>query len=110
MVDEQIKTALQKELIGRKFRRNKYGVSTWEDTILDVWFQLSMKSDKYEDRVVKKGKMAGKLVSFPAGNTWYEPVIYIQGEEHGFSYKIDECIIDYRTRKEYKKWLEERND
>lgn len=66
---------VKEALIGKKFRRNKYGLSIWEDTIEDV-------NVLYQQTVIK--------------NVWhYIPKITVMGVEtkkNGF-YLLDEIIL-----------------
>ena len=58
-------------LIGKKFRRNVYGLSKWTQTIQEVKFILSFTTvkDKY----------------------FYEPKLMVKGNNHWYS--IDEIVI-----------------
>ena len=42
MIEHQTNREM-KELIGRRFKRNKYGLSNWTDTIVDIWYKRSVK-------------------------------------------------------------------
>ena len=58
-------------LIGKKFKRNVYGLSKWTQTIQEVNFILSY--------VV------------PHGGEYYQPKLMVKGNNHWYS--IDEIVI-----------------
>ncbi len=68
------------ELIGRKFRRNVYGLSSWTSVIKRVSITREMIVDK-------KTKTA-----------YFAPVIYIHNEK-GNSYQINEIVIVVTNQK-----------
>ena len=57
------------DLIGKKFKRNKYGLSTWTDEVTQVW-------------VIMSAKIAVE------GN---KPIFMIRGSQH--SYSADEVVF-----------------
>lgn len=60
-------------LIGRKFRRNKYGLSKWTQTIEQVDFIWSFKQVE--------------------GNPYYSPRLIVRGDKHW--YNINEILIEF---------------
>lgn len=72
-----------KELIGKTFRRNKYGISTWEDTVEEVVVTWEHKFNTEENNVTPSYMM---------------PKIRIRGKqtEQIQWYYLDEVVFDYR--------------
>lgn len=73
-------------LIGRKFRRNKYGLSIWEDTISDISYSVDWikpaSSHKWVEEMRENRKYGFKIIPRLKGTTtniWYyfdEIIIY----------------------------------
>lgn len=79
------------QLKGRKFRRNKYGLSLWEDTIKDV--KLDLVPRKYPDK--RSTKLLDYVHTQKALNKKYglDLVVSVVGEKTFSTYNINEIII-----------------
>ena len=82
------------DLIGRRFRRNKYGISLWEDIISEVGFETKWITASYVD--IKKedlSEIAKKLgVEKKVGHMCVPYVIGTISEQR---YYFDEILIFY---------------
>lgn len=79
------------EIKGRKFRRNKYGNSLWEDTIKDVTYKLKLvrpPENKHRDLLehFRVTKALGKKYG-------YKLEVNVIGEKTFNTYNINEIII-----------------
>ncbi len=76
------------QLIGRKFRRNKYGISIWDDEITAITIRLQLvKQPSFLGSIgdqLKKRTESGKKYGF-------KPMIQVKG--NGCWYDINEIII-----------------
>lgn len=54
-----------RDLIGRKFKRNKYGLSTWTDTITDVWIRYNFDLKHSFEYATPQVMVRGKMFSYP---------------------------------------------
>lgn len=68
-----------KNLIGKRFKRDKYGLSLWEDTIKEVFFNNRVILNKNES---SKYKIKG-----------FKPEIRIKGHKTINDFNLDEIIL-----------------
>lgn len=79
------------ELKGRKFKRNKYGLSIWEDTIKDVTYKLNLSvPSKTKGRDVFEYLRTQKALGKKYG---YRLEICVIGEKTFSTYNINEIIV-----------------
>ena len=76
------------DLIGKKFRRNKYGLSVWEDSIIEIgWHQhLVSPISKLEE-----GNYFQNLKESKIQYGWY-PEVFVKGTS-GHCYSFKEIVI-----------------
>jgi hypothetical protein len=86
------------DIIGKKFRRNKYGLSTWEDTIKEIHYSLSVNASLTPKFDKSTGKMYDmftrlKLDRLRGKKHGYKVVPKVVGYNSLTSYDLDEIII-----------------
>lgn len=77
------------DIIGRKFRRNKYGLSVWKDEIEKVHFSLKLVKwpSKFDKRDYKEA------IKENAREFGYIPEITVQAKDSKLWFNINEIIV-----------------
>lgn len=86
------------DLIGRKFRRNKYGLSTWEDTVKNVYVHLDFinppdKAPKSPSTNLREWIRDWSKRREEAGKEGYKVLVYVVENNSPNSFSIDEIIV-----------------
>lgn len=78
------------DLVGKKFRRNAYGLSLWTDEIVSVNFE----SHWIKQPILKGIKFEQAMENMREANKFgYKPVAFVKGKNSSHSYYLDEIII-----------------